>query len=45
MIGTGGAPQPGGSETVEETAVGSETFICIEGGGNGALYAFTVSSG
>ena len=45
MLGTGGGPQPGASETVTETAVSAETFLCIEGGGNGALYSFTLSSG
>ena len=44
-VGVGGGPNPGSSETVTETAVSAETFLCIEGGGNGALYSFTLSSG
>lgn len=42
-LAVGGGPVPGASETVTGTAVGTETFICIEGGGNGAPYSFTIA--
>ncbi len=42
-IAVGSGPQPGNSEMVTDTAVSAETFLCIEGGGNGAPYSFTVS--
>ena len=42
-IAVGGGPVPGASETVTDTAVSAETFLCIEGGGNGAPYSFTIA--